>query len=65
MGPKALPSQMISVAIRPEVRVVAGQMTESHFALLRRWIELNRDVVIQFWAGEIPFTEAIAAIRPI
>jgi len=31
-----------------------------------RWIELNRDVLIKYWDGDIEFTEdAIADLRPI
>src|SRR5437868_13569489 len=46
-GPKALPSQMVSVAIRPNVRVVQGEMIASDLALLTRWIELNRDALVR------------------
>src|SRR5438094_2038811 len=45
-GLKALPSEMISVAIRPNVRVVQGEMSASDLALLTEWIELNRDALI-------------------
>src|ERR1044071_8948903 len=44
-GPKALPSEMASVAIRPEVRVVAGEMSADDLRLLTKWIELNYDVL--------------------
>ncbi len=65
-GPKAQPSQMISVAIRPHVRVVEGKMGDSDLALLTKWIEINHDVIVRFWDGEIEYTEdAIAAIRPV
>ena len=49
-----------------EVRVVDGSMTATHLALLREWIELNRDVIIRYWDGDIESTkDALAAIRPI
>jgi len=65
-GPKALPSQMVSVAIRPHVHVVEGRMKADDLALLTEWVELNRDVLIRFWNGDIEYTEeAIAEIRPI
>ena len=65
-GPRAMPSQMASVAIRPHIRVVEGQLSASDLALLATWIELNQDVIVRFWNGEIEYTEdAIAAIRPI
>lgn len=65
-GPRAIPSQMVSVAIRPSVRVVEGSMSPSDLRLLTRWVELNRDVLVRYWEGDIEFTEdAIAAIRSI
>jgi hypothetical protein len=64
LGPKAITSQMITVAIRPEVRILEGEMDDSDLALLSRWVELNRDVLINHWDGEIECSEdAIAAIR--
>jgi hypothetical protein len=41
-------------------------MKTQDLALLSQWIELNRDVPIRYWDGDIEFTEdAIAAIRSI
>ena len=64
-GPNALPSQMTSVAIRPKVHVVEGKMSANHLALLMKWIELNRDVLVRYWDGDIDTKDAIDAIRPI
>ena len=65
-GPRALPSQMISVAIRPTVHVVHGKMSARDLALLTKWVNVNRDVLVKYWDGDIEYTEdAIAAIRPI
>ena len=65
-GPKVHRSELISVAIRPDVRVVAGEMSAHDLAILREWVELNRDVIIKYWDGDIEYTEdAIAALKPI
>jgi hypothetical protein len=66
-GPKAHPAELISVAIRPDVHVVAGGSMSSHdLALLKKWVEVNQDVLIKYWDGEIEYTEdAIAALKPI
>jgi hypothetical protein len=65
-GPKAVPSEMVSVAIRPNVHVVEGKMSASDLKLLSRWVELNRDVLVRYWAGDIESTkDAINLIRPI
>ena len=65
-SPKAVPSEMVSVAIRPNVHVVEGKMSTSDLKLLSRWVELNRDVLVRYWDGDIESTkEAINLIRPI
>ena len=64
-GPKALPSEMASVAIRPEIRVVQGDLGPSDLALLSRWIEINRDTLVRYWEGDIDTKDAIDEIRPV
>ena len=66
-GPKAHSAELVSVAIRPEVRVVGGGKMSAHdLALLKKWVEVNQDVLIKYWDGEIEYTEdAIAALKPI
>jgi hypothetical protein len=64
-GPR-MTSEMVSVAIRPDVRVVDGEMETKEFELLRRWVELNRDVLIRYWDGDLEFTEdAVSELRSI
>jgi hypothetical protein len=66
-GPKVHAAELISVAIRPDVHVVGGgKMAADDLALLKQWIELNRDVIVKYWDGEIEYTEdAIAALKPL
>ena len=64
-GPKALPLEMASIAIRPEIRVVEGSLSGGDLALLSKWIETNRDVLLRYWEGEIDTKDAIEAIQPI
>lgn len=66
-GPRVHPSELIPVAIRPDVRVVgAGSLSAPELALLKKWIELNQDVIVKYWDGEIEYTEdAIAALKPL
>jgi hypothetical protein len=67
LGPRAQPEDMISVEIRPEVRCeFDGALPPSYLELLARWVDLNRDVLIAYWDGEIAYTEdALAALRPL
>jgi hypothetical protein len=60
-------SELISVAIRPDVRVVgAGTLSAHDLALLRQWVELNRDVIIRYWDGDIESTrEPLDALKAV
>jgi len=66
-GPKVHPEELISVAIRPNVHVEGGGSLSAHdLALLKKWIEVNQEVIIKYWDGEIEYTEdAIAALKPV
>lgn len=55
-----------SVGLRPKIEIVAGDLSSADFELLRRWIELNRDVIIGYWDRTIEDTaDAIAALKPL
>ncbi len=65
-GAKVRPADMITVAVRPAPRVIRGKMNSHEFSLVRRWIELNDDVLIRYWVGDIEYTEdALAEIKSI
>ncbi len=66
-GPKVHSNDLVSVAIRPDVRVVGGgQMAAQDLALLKKWVDLNYDAIIRYWDGDIEYTEdAIAALQSI
>ena len=40
-------------------------MSASDLALLSKWIELNHDVLLKYWEGEIDTKDAIDAIRQV
>jgi hypothetical protein len=63
---KVRPSEMITIAVRPTPRVIRGKMNFHEFDLVSPWIELNRGVLIDYWNGDIEYTEdALRAIKPI
>ena len=64
--PRVRPSEMVTVALRPSVRVVRGRLDPHDLALLRQWIDINEQVLIDYWNGVIGYTEdALNALRPI
>ena len=65
-GRRAKPDLSTSVSVRPEVRVVAGPALDTHdLALVRRWVELNRDALVAYWDGELLSDEVIGRLRPV
>ena len=59
---KAIPAEMISVAIRPDVHIVEGSMDSGEFGRLQDWIERNRETLIAYWEGEIDTQDALEAL---
>jgi hypothetical protein len=55
-----MPEEFITVSVSPEVAVLGGGSRPSpELALLRQWIERNREVLVQFWEGQIEYTEDV------
>jgi len=64
-GPKARMEEMQSVAIRPAPHLVNGEMKPADFRKLSRWIELNRQTLIDYWEGEIDTKDLINQLKPL
>jgi hypothetical protein len=58
-SPKTMPDEFVVVAIRPEVKVLFGSLSATDLALLTKWIDQNLDVLVQFWEGNIEYTEDV------
>ena len=56
---KALPGEMATVALRPEVRVIEGEVSPAELDQLRSWIARNLDVLIAYWEAEIDTQDAL------
>lgn len=66
LGPKAVPGEFVTVSVRPEIEIVEGELPAGGLRLLRRWIELNHEVLVKFWEGEIEYTEdVLTQLRPV
>ena len=63
---KIRPSEMITVAVRPAPRVIRGRIGTGEFELVSRWLELNRDVLVDYLNGTIEYTEDVMdALKPL
>lgn len=55
-----------TVSVRPQIEVIAGELSTENLRALREWIDLNRDTIVKYWNGEILYTdEAPAALKPL
>ncbi len=41
-------SEMLTVALRPTVRIVRGRLDPHDLALLRQWIDINEPILIDY-----------------
>lgn len=64
-GPKVR-EFVATVSVRPEVELIAGELSTADLELVRYWIDLNRDTIIKYWNGDILYTdEALAALKKL
>lgn len=64
-GPKVR-EFVATVSVRPNVDLIAGDLSTPDLERVRGWIELNRDTIIKYWNGDILYTdEALAALKKI
>jgi phage terminase large subunit-like protein len=55
-----------SIAVRPQPHeVVSGSLPATDVALVSRWIDLNRDVIIDYWNGVIAFDEVKPRLQQV
>lgn len=55
-----------TVSVRPDVQILAGELSNRDLDIVRRWVELNRDTIVKYWDGDILYTdEALAALRKL
>ncbi len=55
-----------TVSVRPFIDVVSGAMSAEDKKLLAQWIELNQKAIIDYWNGDILYTdEVLAALKKL
>ena len=59
---KAMPGELATVGIRPQVTVIEGQIEAQALRLLTAWIELNRATLIAYWDGDIDTQDALETL---
>jgi Domain of unknown function (DUF4160) len=65
-GRRARPDRTASVSARPTVEIMAGpELDGRDLALVREWIELNREAIIADWNGDLLTDEVIVRLKPL
>ena len=63
---KVRPSEMSTVTVCPTPRIIRGEMNAQALDLVSRWIELSRSVLVDYWNGDVEYTEDVLnALQPI
>ena len=66
LGTKALPDNLLTVALRPVLRVIGDDtLASEQLRALGEWVELNWDALLSYWNGEIFTEEAIERLKPV
>ena len=53
------------VGVRPTPRVIAGELSLADTQAVLQWVVLNRDVLVDYWGGEIDTARMIHALKPL
>jgi hypothetical protein len=53
------------VGVRPTPRVIAGELSLADTQAVLQWVALNRDVLVDYWGGEIDTARMIHALKPL
>jgi hypothetical protein len=65
-APKVRAPEMLTVAVRPAPRLIRGKISSQEFSLVRQWAEMNEAVLVDYWNGDIEYTEdALAALKTV
>jgi hypothetical protein len=55
----------LSIAVRPQPHEIVPGLPAADVVLVSRWIDLNRDVIIDYWNGVIDFDEVKPRLQQV
>ena len=62
-GNRMDPGDLAVVVLRPNVHVVAGQLSAADLDEIRRWVDLNWDAILAHWEERIDGAELVQHLR--
>ena len=54
-----------SVGVRPQPRLMAGNLSPPDLQAVSRWVTLNADPIVAYWDGIIDTSELMQRLRPL
>jgi hypothetical protein len=64
-GGRGLWPDAVSVAVRPVRVIPPGQLSAEDFRAVRAWIELNRDVIVDYWDDKVDIYDALPRLQKL
>jgi hypothetical protein len=64
-GNRMVPDQLASVTIRPEPRLIEGELPNEDLAAVSAWIRLNENILLAYWDGTADTTDLVQGLRPL
>ena len=64
-GPRIDPTSTATVAVRPTARLIAGQLSSTDLQAVGRWVQLNRDAILDYGDSTIGTAELLQRLQPL
>jgi hypothetical protein len=64
-GDKIQYNNTVSVTVRPQPRLIGGNLPQPDLDAVTRWIALNADPIIGYWDGIIDTAELMQRLQPL
>jgi hypothetical protein len=64
-GERVVVDETATIAVRPKPRIIHGQLTPQQRESVVAWIELNSEILVALWNGEIDFIEFATAMKKL
>ena len=64
-GNRMIPDETAVVSVRPEPTLLEGELDSESLRAVGAWIELNSEVLIEFWDGELDGVELAQRLKRV
>lgn len=61
-GSRISPGELAVVTVQPK-RLIYGHLSNDDLVAVGKWIDLNRDTILDYWHGRIDTAELISRLR--